>query len=347
MRGKGFAGRTPIVTLILLLVVFAALLSGCGQGQKESTGGGQEKPKLEFKVGHVTQSNHPYHLSAEAFARKVAEKSGGRIKITIYPARQLGDDKQLLEGVMSGTQDMALVSNSMFDAYTPVLAGLQLPWLITDYDIEQKVLQSDVVRRMLDKLEAYNMKGLAIYEGGIRDMIFARKKVTAPADVAGMKFRVPPSEVIKDWAQAMGVNPLPLPYGDIYNALQTGMVDGMEMNPSSVYSEKLYEVSKYLMDSNEFPFPVVLVMNLNKWKSLSAEDQKILQEAAWEAIGDSIKINKDEEVKDLEFIRSHGMEVYAVDMASWKEKVKPVYDKWMAKDPLIKELVEKVQEKKI
>ncbi|MDQ0287020.1 tripartite ATP-independent transporter DctP family solute receptor [Desulfofundulus luciae] len=341
--------RKKLIAMITVtFLVVAAVLAGCGQQPKqEKTGTGQEKPKLEFKVGHVTQATHPYHLSVEAFAKKVDEKSNGRIKITIYPARQLGDDKQLLEGVIAGTQDMALVSASMFAAYTPVLAGLQLPWLITDYDTEQKVLQSDVVRRMLDTLETHNMKGLAIYEGGLRDMLFAKKKPTVPSDVSGMKFRVPPSEVIKDWAQAIGVNPVPLPYGEIYNALQTGMVDGMEMNPSSVYSEKLFEVSKYLLDSNQFPFPCVLVMNLNKWKSLSAEDQKIIQDAAWEAIADSIKINKEKEGKDLDFIKSHGVTVYAVDMTPWKAKVKPVYDKWMAKDPLIKELVEKVRENKI
>lgn len=325
--------------------LMAIALAGCGgQGKTQAPA---EKPKLEFKLGHVTQTTHPYHLSADAFVKKVDQKSNSRIKITIYPSRQLGDDKQELEAIIAGTQDMGLISASMFSAYTPVFAGLQLPWLITNYDVEQKVLQSDIAKRMLATLDAQNLKGLAIYEGGIRDIVIKKKQAMVPADVAGMKFRVPPSEVLKDWAQAIGVNPVPLPYGEVYNALQTGMVDGMEMNPSSVSSEKFYEVARYLLDSNEFPFPCVLVMNKQLWDKLSAEDQKILRDAAWEAIADSIRVNKEDEVKQLQFLKEKGMTVYEVDMAPWKEKVKPVYDKWTQKDPLIKELVDKVQENKL
>lgn len=333
---------TGLVSLIVcgLLIVFLAGCGGQGKTRAPAAGGQQN---YEFKLGHVTQANHPYHLSAEAFVKKVEERSNGRIKITIYPARQLGDDKQELEAVIAGTQDMGLISASMFSAYTPVFAGLQLPWLLSDYDLERKVLESDIAQRMLATLEAQNLKGLAIYEGGIRDIVIKKKQAVTPADIAGMKFRVPPSEVLKDWAQAIGVNPVPLPYGEVYNALQTGMVDGMEMNPSSVYSEKYYEVAEYLLDANEFPFPCVLIMNKQIWDKLPAEDQKIMQEAAREAIADSIRVNKEDESRQVQFLKEKGMTVYQADMALWKEKVKPVYDKWTQKDPLIKELVEKVQ----
>jgi len=336
------------LTILIALIacgLMAIALSGCGgQGKAQSQA---EKPKLEFKLGHVTQTNHPYHLSADAFVKKVDQKSNGRIKITIYPSRQLGEDKQELEAIIAGAQDMGLISASMFSAYTPVFAGLQLPWLIANYNLEQKVLQSDIDKRMLATLDAQNLKGLAIYEGGIRDIVIKNKKAMAPADVAGMKFRVPPSDVLKDWALAIGVNPVPLPYGEVYNALQTGMVDGMEMNPSSVSSEKYYETAKYLLKSHQFPFPAVLVMNKQIWDKLSPEDQKIMQYAAWEAIADSININKADEAKQYQFLQEKGMTVYEADLAPWKEKVKPVYDKWTQKDPLIKELVDKVQENKL
>lgn len=343
MRKCRLTGLFVLVACGLLLIA----LAGCGGQGKTQAPASAEKQTWEFKLGHVTQASHPYHLSAEAFVKKVEQKSNGRIKITIYPARQLGDDKQELEAIIAGTQDMGLISASMFSAYTPVFAGLQLPWLITDYDLEQKVLQSDIAKRMLATLEAQNLKGLAIYEGGIRDIVIKKKQAMVPDDIKGMKFRVPPSEVLKDWAQAIGVNPVPLPYGEVYNALQTGMVDGMEMNPSSVSSEKFYEVASYLLDSNEFPFPCVLIMNKQLWSKLSAEDQKIMQDAAWEAIADSIRVNKEDEAKQLQFLKEKGMVIYQADMAPWKEKVKPVYDKWMQKDPLIKELVERVQGNKL
>jgi len=343
---EGKIMRKVVQKIFLVLAIGGLLvLAGCGTKEEAQKTTGDAKP-VELKLGHVTQAIHPYHLSADAFAKKAAEKSQGRIKITIYPARQLGDDKQQLEAIMAGTQDMGLISASQFASYTPVLAGLQLPWLVDDYDTFDKVLHSDVVKKMLDTLEKNNLKGLAVYEGGIRDILSKDKKITVPADVKGMKMRVPPSEVLKDWALAVGATPVPLPYGEVYNALQTGMVDSVEMNPSSVYTEKFYEVAKYLLDSNQFPFPPVLVMNLQVWNKLSPEDQKIIQEAATEAISDSTRFNKEEELKALEFIKSKGMTVYSVDMAPWKAKAKPVYDKWMGKDPLIKELVDYVEKVK-
>lgn len=333
-----------VIQLGFLILAMAGLLvlSGCGTKEESKKAENNTKPKVSLKLGHVTQTNHPYHLSVEAFKKKVEERTQGRIKITIYPARQLGDDKQELEAIIAGTQDMGLISASQFASYTPVFAGLQLPWLITDYDTFDKVLHSDVAKKILASLEKHNLKGLAIYEGGIRDILSKDKKITVPDDVKGMKMRVPPSEVLKDWALAVGATPVPLPYGEVYNALQTGMVDSVEMNPSSVYTEKFYEVAKYLMDSNQFPFPPVVIMNLNIWNKLSPEDQKIIADAAWEAIDDSTRINKEQEIKDLEFIKSKGVTVYSVDMTPWKAKAQPVYDKWMAKDPLIKELVDYV-----
>lgn len=335
-------GRIMQKGFMVLALGGLLVLSGCGtteEPKKEA----ETKPTVELKLGHVTQAIHPYHLSADAFTKKAAEKSQGRIKITIFPTRQLGDDKQQLEAIIAGTQNMGLISASQFASYTPVLAGLQLPWLIDDYDTYDKVLHSEVTKKMLVTLEKNNLKGLAIYEGGIRDILTKDKKIIVPADLKGMKLRVPPSEVLKDWALAVGAIPVPLPYSEVYNALQTGMVDGVEMNPSSVYTEKFYEVAKYLLDTNQFPFPSVLIMNLQDWNKLSPEDQKILQEAATEAISDSIKFNKEEEEKALKFIKSNGLVVYSVDMAPWKEKAKPVYEKWMDKDPLIKELVEYVE----
>jgi len=336
---------------VLIVLVIGGLLgalvfvSGCGSKKEETSGtpsGEATKPAVTFKLGHVTQTNHPYHLSGEAFVKRVEERSKGKINIDIYPARQLGDDKQELEAIIAGTQDMGLISASQFSSFTPVMAGLQLPWLIDNYDTFDKVLHSDTVKKMLASLEKNNLKGLAVFEGGIRDILIKDKKITTPDELKGMKMRVPPSEVLKDWALAEGAVPVPLAYGDVYNALQTGMVDSVEMNPSSVYTEKFYEVAKYLLDSNEFPFPVVLVMNLQTWNKLSAEDQKLLEDAAYESISDSTKFNKEEELKALDFIQKQGVTVYSVDMAPWIEKVKPVYEKWEKKDPLIKELVDYV-----
>lgn len=339
-----YLGKPLIVLVIGIFLGAFVLVSGCGANKEENqdTAGSTKKPSVTFKLGHVTQTNHPYHLSGEAFVKRVEERSQGRIKIDIYPARQLGDDKQELEAIIAGTQDMGLISASQFASYTPVLAGLQLPWLIDNYDTFDKVLHSETVKKMLASLEKNNLKGLAVFEGGIRDILLKDKKITTPDELKGMKMRVPPSEVLKDWALAVGAVPVPLAYGEVYSALQTGMVDSVEMNPSSVYTERFYEVSKYLLDTNQFPFPVVLVMNLQTWNKLSAEDQKILSDAAYESIADSTKFNKDEEKNALDFIQKNGVTVYSVDMAPWLEKAKPVYEKWEKKDPLIKELVDYV-----
>lgn len=299
---------------------------------------------IVIKVGHVTQTSHPFHAGAEMFKSAVAKKSGGKMEIAIYPARQLGDDRQLLEGVRLGTIDAAVVSSSTFSLFTPVMDALQLPWLINSYEELADALASPPAKKMLESLDTLGIKGLGYYEGGFRHFINRTRPVRSAADLQGLKIRVVPNPLHIAIFKAAGTNPTPMPYGEIYTALQTGALDGAEMNISSIFSERFYENAKYVSLTGQFFFPAVVIMNRAKFQRLSAEQRAVLEEAARETIRAQVLQAGKEEKEVAEKIKALGVEILPfTDMAAVQQKAKPVADEYEAKHPLVKEFADYVR----
>lgn len=297
--------------------------------------------EVTVKLGHVTQTSHPFHIGAEMFRDAVAEESGGAVEISIFPSRQLGDDRQLLEGVRLGTVDAAIISSSTFSLFTPVMDGLQLPFLIPSYEKLAVAFQSEPARDMLASLDALGMKGLGYYEGGFRHFLNAKHPVRTVDDMAGLKVRVVPNPLHIAIFQALGANPTPMPYGEVYTALQTGVLDGSEINASSVYAERLYENAKFFTTTGQFFFPGVLVVNKALFESLSEEQRRALVEAAARTIAPQVEAAAAQEKEAIAGIEEAGVEVIAFDdLATAREKVKALSDEYEAKDPLIKAFAE-------
>jgi len=334
-------------TLLVIFLISALVLTvGCGGTNNAPTSkeNNAEAKPVVFKLGHVCQVTHPYNKAAEAFKKKVEEKSNGRIQIEIYPARQLGGDRDMLEQIMNGSLDMGLISSAVFSGFTPILDGLQLPFLMENYDVLDKAVKSDEAKALLKGLERINVKGLAFYDAGFRHFVTVDHSINKPEDLKGMKMRVVESPLMLDIFKALGASPTPMPYGEIYSALQTGVIDGLEMDLSAIWAEKHYEVAKYVSLSSHYSFPTVNIMNLNKWNKLSPEDQKIFEEAAWETIDDNHVLLREIDQECLNNIKAKDVVVQEIeDLTSFRELTKPVYDKYIAKDPLIKDIVERVK----
>ena len=343
------------LVLVVLLIGTLVMGAGCAQSSKtESKEGVPQSPKTEskevvLKLGHVTQANHPYHLASEKFAKLLSDKTGGRIKVTIFPARQLGGDREMFEMVQNGSLDMNLMPVATLGGFTPVMMGLQLPWLIDDYEIMEKAYTGDAAKKMYEALEKEvpSIKAFALYEAGLRDFVNNKRPINSMADLKGLKFRSVQSPITLDTQQMLGLNPVPMAYGEQYSAMQTGVIDGSDLEPASIWSEKFYEVAKYISMSNHIPFPAVLVMNTDKFKSLSVEDQKAIMEAAQEAIADNIKVVKASNEEALAKMKEKGVNINQItDVTPFKDATKGLYDKYTASHPAVKQFVDDVNKLK-
>jgi len=332
------------LVLIMTVVVIMGLLVGCS-GKKETVeaGGGSKVSEgpIVLRLGHVTQTSHPFHLGAAKFAELVENKSNGNIKIELYPARQLGDDRELLEQVMNGTLDMGVISSPLFSSYTPLLDSLQLPFLLNTYNKENQAVTSDEMKAIFKSLEGYDLKVFGVFEGGMRQLANNKRQINTPADLEGLKLRAVPSELILTTLKALGANPTPMAYGEVYSALQTNVIDGEEVNITSIYSEKHYEVINYVTVLGLFPFPGINVMNLKIYNKLTDENKKIMQEASDEAVQYVFDQFAGLEKTALDFMKEKGVEInYLDDVSTFTKLTQQIYSEYTSKDELIKKFVD-------
>lgn len=329
---------------MLVIVLILVVITGCGGAKNDDSkqSPGVEAQSYTLNLGHVTQVTHPFHIGAEKFAEKVAEKSNGRITIEIYPARALGDDRELLEQIMNNTLDMGVISGPVFSGYTPVIDTLQLPFLLNTYEKELAAVQSNEMEAILDSLSQFNMKGLGVFEGGMRHLANAKKPVTAPDDLKGLKLRTTQSDLVMNVISALGANPTPMAYGEVYTGLQTKVIDGEEINLTSISSEKHYEVLTNVTEMGLFPFPGICVMSQAKFDSLPEEDQKIIAEAAEEAMVELLAELPSIDKTAVENIQANSkVEILTdVDTTPFEDKVSSIIEEYSAKDALIKNFVD-------
>ncbi|USG64692.1 TRAP transporter substrate-binding protein [Brevibacillus ruminantium] len=338
----------------LVSLSMALLLTACG-GQagggstaNSSDAGAPKEQVIKIKFAHAAAETHPFHMATEKFAELVKTKTNDRVILTVFPSRQLGDDREILEQTMNGTLDAAAVSSAIFSGFTPVLDAVQMPFLINNYDLEAKVLKSPVTKELLDSLDgSLGLKGLTLFEGGMRHIANNKKKVETPADLKGLKLRVVPSDLIKDTFSSLGASPTPMAYGEIYSSLQTKVIDGEEINLTSIVSEKHYEVLKHVTLSGQFPFPAAVVFNSDVFNKLSAEDQKAIQEAADEAAVYVLEEVKKLDEDALKTLKQEGIEVTELqDNKEFLDITHAVYETYTAKNPLIGKFVDEVQKMK-
>lgn len=300
--------------------------------------------EVTIKMGHAASSKHIFQQGLEIFARKVAEKTGGKVKIEVYGDRQLGDDKQLLEGLQIGLIDGALVSSptlplvlgkSAFDA-------LQLPFVVKSYEQLSDVLTSDLGDELLATLDDKSIKGLGYVEAGERHFLSAKKAVTMTADFAGLKTRIVPIPLHKAIWEAIGVNPIGMAYGEVYSALETGTIDAVEINLSSIQSESLYDAAKNVTLTGHYFWPGVIMVSGEVWKKLSDDEKKALIEAGKETTKEAYALAAEQEAGTRAFLEKQGVSIHDLaDIDKMRELTAPVVAAWTAKDPLIAKFAER------
>ncbi|TPI31279.1 TRAP transporter substrate-binding protein [Mesorhizobium sp. B3-2-1] len=275
----------------------------------------------------------------------IKQRTAGRYSIEVYHSAQLGEEKDTIEQTQAGVIDLDRVSMGPFNGIVPETAVPSLPYMFRSVEHMRHVMDGPIGDQILKAFEAHDLVGLAFYDSGARSFYNTKKDITSMADMKGMKFRVIQSDVFVDMVNALGANATPMAYGEVYSALQTGVIDGAENNWPSFESAKHYEVAKhYTMDQHQI-VPEVLVMSKASWDKLSPEDQAIVRQAAKDSVVKMRELWDAQEKKSRGIVEAAGVKVSEIDKQPLIDAMKPVYDKYLS-TPELKDLAARIQAEK-
>ena len=298
-----------------------------------------------LKFGHAASSKHIFHQGMEIFAGKVSEKTGGKIKIEVVGDRQLGDDKALVEGLQLGTIEGALVSAPTL----PLAAGLssfdalQLPFVAPSYEKMSSVLTSPLGDELLATLGEKQMKGVGFIEAGLRHFL-SRDPVQKLADFQGKKTRIVPIPLHKATWEAVGVNPIGMAYGEVYSALETGTIDAVEINLSSIESESLFESAKNVNLTGHYFWPGVIIVSNATWDSFDDATKAAVEAAGKEATAEAYALAASLEAGTTKALQAKGVTISKFeDLDAMKQNTAPVVTNWVEKGPLIAKIKDALQ----
>ena len=286
---------------------------------------------------------YPTVAAVEYMGELVKERTDGRICIEVYHSAQLGEEADTIEQTRFGVIDMNRVSLGPFNNLVEETKVVSLPYIFRSVDHMHKVMDGEIGEEILAAFEPYDLVGLAFYDGGSRSFYNREKPIDSIDDIEGMKFRVMQSDVFVDMVDALGGNATPMPYGEVYSGIQTGVIDGAENNWPSYESSGHYEVAGYYTLDEHLIVPEVLVMSKQSWDALSAEDQEIIRQAAKESVPYMRELWQEREKASEEKVLEAGVEVIRdIDKQPFIDAMGPVYDEHVTSDNL-KDLVSRIQ----
>ena len=239
---------------------------------------------LKLIAAHVLDTEHPVHLGFVEMDRLLKEKSGGQIVLDIFPNSQLGDEDSILNALrIGGSVDLTAPSAAPLQAYAKEFLVCDFPYAFTNYDQVWAFYDGEMGKYLYSKLEGSGIKGIAWWDNGFRNFTTTKKEIHTPADLKGMKMRTMNAPVHMAYVNALGAAATPIPYGELYSALQQGVVDGEENPVANIYGSKFFEVQKYIIMDRHVHDPSPLLISQKTWNKLSAEQKEIMEKAAIEA----------------------------------------------------------------
>ncbi|CAM4112744.1 TRAP transporter substrate-binding protein [Zobellia nedashkovskayae] len=308
------------------------LISGCGE-----LGGNRT-----IRLAHGLDVNHSVHKAMVKMGEDLKELSGGKMLLEIYPNQQLGTERQCLELLQIGSLDMTKVSVGTLENFAPKMRVLGLPFLFRDRQHSFDVLDGPIGQELLNDGEQYWLKGLGYYDAGSRSFYTKDRPINNPDDLAGLKIRVMESVTAMDMVKDLGGSPTPISWGELYTALQQGVVDGAENNPPSFYLSRHYEVCKFYTLDEHTVLPDVLLAGTHLWDSLSEEEQGWLKKAVDGSVGYQRKLWGEAEDEALAEVEKAGVEIIRPDKTLFSEKIKDSFDKYKD-DEVIYKLIQEIQ----
>lgn len=332
--------------LLVAIMSFVMLLAqaGCGGGGETSTstpaaGGSTAAPSEStatspggtqqvLQVGFTTSPNDddPYNVFAMEFKKLVEERSGGAIRIDVMPSGQLGQEREMFEGMQLGTVDMAVMTNAYASNFVPAAGVFDLPFIFSSNQIAAQVLDGSVGQAVLGEFDSFGVHALAWGEGGFRHLVATSKAVRVPADFKGLKIRCMETKTYLETYGALGANAVPMAWSETITGLQQKTIDGLDIPISVIYSNGFPEFADYLSMTGHFYSPLIMCISSQVWDGLSAENQEILHAASVDAGNACRAHNAEVEGKLLQEMEGQGMNIIKdVDIPAFQETLADFY----------------------
>ncbi len=307
----------------LLILILVLSLSACGNETTDV----RDEYALTFRLAESHPTDHPTSMANVEFARLVEAKSQGRIRIIIYNNKQLGEEKDVIEQVQFGAIDFARVSTGPMSDFVPKLYVIQLPYLYRDGDHMWKVLNSDIGDDILKSVSEAGFIGFGWYDGGVRSFYNNKRPIKSIEDLKGLKFRVMRSAMMTDMVEALSASAVEMDYGDVYSAIQTGLIDGAENNWPSYDTSSHFEVAKYYSIDEHIRVPEILIGSQKALANLSEADLSIIREAAKETESYQRALwNEKEQSSELR-LKEMGIIVNVIeDRTAFSDAMLPLYE---------------------
>ncbi len=283
-----------------------------------------------FKFALQNPKGHPLEQGASKFAELVAAKSGGKIKVNVFPGGTLGGDAANVSALQGGTIELVMLNSGILASQVKDFEVFDFPFMFASAKEADAVVDGPFGQRLEAKLQDKNIVGLAYFELGFRQLTNSKRAVNTVDDIAGLKLRVIPNAINVDWVKALGANPTPLAFPELYAALEQKAIDGQENPLSVIEANKFYEVQKFLTLTNHQYNPQSLILSKKVWDTLSPPEKKLIEDSAIEAAKYQRQVNRDAAAGQLEALKKAGMQVSEfspAEQAKLREKLKPVIDK--------------------
>lgn len=285
---------------------------------------------------------YPTVEAVKYFGELVKERTAGRYEVEVYFGAQLGQEADTIEQVRSGVIDLNRISMAPFNSLVPLTKIPSLPYLFTSPDHARKVMAGEIGDEIAKGFEEHGVVVIAFYDGGARSFYNSKKPINSLADLAGQKYRVIQSDVFVDMVGALGATATPMPYGEVYSGIETGVIDGAENNFPSYESAKHFEVAKYYSLDEHTIVPEVFVMSKMAWDKLSDEDKAIFKQAGKESMEKQWELWDARVASSRKIVEDAGSEITTPDKQPFIDAMKPVYDKYV-NTPELKDFVARIQ----
>jgi len=298
--------------------------------------------QVTLRSADIHPDGYPTVEAVIYMGKLVSERTNGRIGVKVFNNASLGSEKDTIEQTRFGVIDMNRVNTAPFNNLVPQTQVLGMPFLFRSVDHMHKTIDGPIGDEILAAFEPHGLVGLAFYDSGARSFYTTKKPIKSLADLKGQKIRVQQSDLWIAMMKAFGANATPMPFGEVYSSLETGVVDGAENNWPSYESSRHFEVAKNYTLTDHSLAPEALVISKISWDKLSPDDQKIVRAAAKESVVKMRELWSAREKASEEKVRAAGVNVVKVDKQPFIDAMKPVYDQFIT-DPKMKDLVTRIQ----
>ena len=317
------------------LILFIMLLVGCNSNSS----------KRIIRLGHGLDISHSVHQAMVKADEYLNELSGGEMRIQIYPNQQLGSERECLELLQIGSLDMAKVSGAVMENFAPKLKIFGLPFLFDNKEHLFKVLDGPIGKELLSEGDDFWLKGIGYYDSGSRSFYTRERPVESPKDLEGLKIRVQESASAFEMVKQLGGSPTPISWGELYTAIQQGVIDGAENNPPSFYLSRHYEVCKYYIVDEHTMIPDILLVSTHLWNRMSSQEQHWLQKAIDLSVPYQRELWIKSENESLRAVIDAGVVVSYPEKVAFQKATLPMLESFK-QDPEIAELIERIQNEK-